>query len=99
MKALFIKYRRTLLFTLIGATIGFAYWRIIGCTSGTCPLTANWHTSTLFGGLIGMLAFSSRAKSDHVSETEQVAEAGEDNGSGQVNDNAVSPQLPGNQKL
>lgn len=69
------------MFTLIGATIGFAYWRIIGCTSGTCPLTANWHTSTLFGGLIGLLAFSSRA-----------TETLEDKGSGQVNDDVVSPQ-------
>ena len=77
MKALFLKYRKTALFTLIGAMIGFAYWRIIGCTSGSCPLTANWHTSTLFGGLIGMLAFSSRAKPEQVAETEIGSGAGQ----------------------
>ena len=57
------KYWKTALFTLAGAGIGFAYWRFIGCTSGTCPLTANWHTTTLFGGLIGMLAVRSGKKS------------------------------------
>jgi hypothetical protein len=60
MKRIVDKYWKTALFTLAGAGIGFAYWKFIGCTSGTCPLTANWHTSTLFGGLIGMLAMGSR---------------------------------------
>ena len=76
MKALFIKYRKTVLFTLVGAMIGFAYWRFIGCTSGTCPLTANWHTSTLFGGLIGMLAVSSRAKPEPKPEKQELSGSG-----------------------
>ena len=56
MKRIFERYWKTGLFTLVGAALGFAYWRFVGCNSGTCPLTANWHTSTLMGGLIGMLA-------------------------------------------
>jgi hypothetical protein len=40
---------------LIGATAGFAYWYFIGCTSGTCPIQSNWHTSTLYGGLLGYI--------------------------------------------
>ena len=56
MRTLITKYWKHALFTFIGAGIGFAYWRFIGCTSGTCPLTSNWHTTVLFGGLIGMLA-------------------------------------------
>jgi len=40
----------------IGLLGGFLYWRFIGCTSGTCPITSNWHMSTLFGGIIGYLA-------------------------------------------
>lgn len=62
MKRIFEKYWKTGLFMLVGAGLGFAYWRFVGCTSGTCPLTANWHTSTLMGGLIGMLAVSSSKK-------------------------------------
>ena len=54
------KYWKQALFTLLGATLGFAYWKFVGCTSGTCPITANWHTSTLMGALIGMMAVPSR---------------------------------------
>jgi hypothetical protein len=50
------------MFTVIGAGLGLAYWKFIGCTSGTCPLTSNWHTSTFFGGLIGFLAVPSGRK-------------------------------------
>lgn len=62
MKALIHRYWISAIFTVAGAGLGFAYWRFIGCTSGTCPLTANWHTSTLFGGLIGMTIVPSRWK-------------------------------------
>ena len=62
MNTIFNKFWKPALFTIIGAGIGFAYWRFIGCTSGTCPLTSNWHTTTLFGGLIGMLAFPAKKK-------------------------------------
>jgi len=77
MKRIVNKYWKTALFTLAGAGIGFAYWRFIGCTSGTCPLTANWHTSMLFGGLIGMLAVSSKDKSSK----EVVSSPGSETGS------------------
>jgi len=50
------KYWKYAMFTVIGAGVGFAYWKFIGCASGTCPMTSNWHTTTLFGGLIGFLA-------------------------------------------
>jgi hypothetical protein len=63
MKGLFDKYWKTALFTVVGAGLGLAYWRLVGCTTGSCPLTANWHTSTLFGGLIGMLAAPARKTS------------------------------------
>jgi hypothetical protein len=39
----------------IGLIAGFAYWKFVGCQSGTCPLTSKWHTSTLFGGILGYL--------------------------------------------
>jgi len=62
MERIFNRYWKKALFALIGAALGFAYWRFIGCTSGTCPLTANWHTSTFFGALIGLLASPSIGK-------------------------------------
>lgn len=39
----------------IGLIAGYAYWRFIGCSSGTCPLTSNWYSSTLIGGVFGYL--------------------------------------------
>lgn len=42
-------------FILLGSVAGFLYWKFIGCTSGTCPITSNWHTSTLMGGVFGYL--------------------------------------------
>ncbi len=63
METIFKKHWKTALFMLGGALIGFAYWRFIGCTSGTCPLTSNWHITTLFGGLVGMMVSPANRKS------------------------------------
>lgn len=38
---------------LLGALLGFAYWRFIGCATGSCPITSTWYVSTLYGGLTG----------------------------------------------
>ena len=39
----------------VGLIGGFLYWRFVGCSSGTCGITANWHSSTLMGGVLGYL--------------------------------------------
>lgn len=49
------KYAIYLLIVPLGALAGFLYWRYVGCNTGSCGITANWHTSTLFGGLLGYL--------------------------------------------
>jgi LytS/YehU family sensor histidine kinase len=43
---------------VIGAIAGFAYWRFIGCNSGTCMITSKPLNSTLYGSLMGYLLFS-----------------------------------------
>jgi hypothetical protein len=43
---------------VIGAIAGFAYWKFIGCTSGTCMITSKPLNSTLYGSLMGYLLFS-----------------------------------------
>jgi len=45
----------TIIGGVIGAALGFGYYKVIGCPSGTCPLTSNPWTSTLFGVFIGGL--------------------------------------------
>lgn len=53
MKEFMLKHKYGLLLIIPGIIVGYAYWKYVGCTSGTCPITSNWHTMVLFGGLIG----------------------------------------------
>jgi len=53
MKAFILKHRFALLLIIPGIIAGFLYWKYVGCLSGTCPLTSNWHSTILFGGFIG----------------------------------------------
>jgi hypothetical protein len=36
-----------------GALLGFLYYRFVGCATGTCPITRNPYTSTLYGAFLG----------------------------------------------
>lgn len=39
----------------IGAGIGFAMYKFVGCRTGACPLTGNPFIATLLWGLMGAL--------------------------------------------
>ena len=41
---------------LIGAAAGYGWHRVVGCSSGACPITANPYVSTLYGAVMGYLA-------------------------------------------
>ena len=43
---------------ILGAIGGYLYWQQIGCSSGTCAITSNWHNSSAYGALMGGLVFS-----------------------------------------
>jgi len=53
LKNFFLKSKWQITGVLLGFTAGYLYWYFIGCTSGTCPIQSNWHTSVLYGGLLG----------------------------------------------
>ncbi|MFP4025593.1 MAG: DUF6132 family protein [Thiohalospira sp.] len=53
MKKFILKHKYGLIILIPGIIAGFLYWRYVGCLSGTCPITSNWHSMVLFGGLIG----------------------------------------------
>jgi len=46
---------RTVLSVLLGAGLGFAFHRLVGCRSGACPIWASPYVSTAYGALLGFL--------------------------------------------
>lgn len=48
------KYLITTAGIITGATIGFFYWKFIGCENG-CSIKSVWWRMTLWGGVIGGL--------------------------------------------
>ena len=41
-----------------GGILGFLYYKIIGCSSGACPITSNPWSSTIYGAIMGLLIAS-----------------------------------------
>ena len=51
--------KRILLGLAVGGVLGFAYQKLVGCNTGTCPLTATPLRTMLYGGVMGLIwAFS-----------------------------------------
>ena len=46
---------RTVLSVVLGAGLGFAFHRLVGCRSGACPIWASPYISTAYGALLGFL--------------------------------------------
>lgn len=42
----------------LGALVGFLYYRLVGCSTGACPITRNPYVSTVYGALLGALIAS-----------------------------------------
>jgi TPP-dependent indolepyruvate ferredoxin oxidoreductase alpha subunit len=50
---------RILIGVVVGGALGLAYYKLVGCSSGACPLTSNPFISTLYGMVLGGLVASS----------------------------------------
>jgi len=42
-----------------GGGLGFGYYKLVGCASGTCPLTSNPWIATIYGAVMGLLIATS----------------------------------------
>lgn len=54
-KVLLKKYWPVLLGVALGAIAGYLYWRYVGCTTGSCPITSSPINSSLWGAVMGGL--------------------------------------------
>ncbi|MCL5097603.1 MAG: DUF6132 family protein [Candidatus Omnitrophica bacterium] len=43
----------------VGAVLGFGWHKLVGCSTGACPLTSNPFISTIYGLVVGALVASS----------------------------------------
>ena len=50
---------RIVIGVVVGGGLGFAYYKLIGCSTGTCPLTSNPFISTIYGCVVGALVAGS----------------------------------------
>lgn len=55
MKKYVKKWIRPVLFTLGGALVGLGYYKLVGCSTGTCAITSSPVNSMIYMGLIGLL--------------------------------------------
>jgi len=55
MTALIKKYKLDLIGITLGTLVGFLYWKLVGCSSGTCMITSKPINSSLYGALMGYL--------------------------------------------
>ncbi|MDX9758194.1 MAG: DUF6132 family protein [Bacteroidota bacterium] len=67
---------KKLLPVFLGVAAGYAYWYFIGCNSGSCPITSNWYTSVIYGGIVGATwLLPTRRKTDPDMKTPNTTES------------------------
>ena len=46
---------RIIIGIIAGGGLGFGWYRLVGCSTGTCPLTSNPVVSTIYGAVLGAI--------------------------------------------
>lgn len=44
---------RILIGVVLGGAAGYAYYKLVGCSTGSCPLTSNPWITSLYGMAVG----------------------------------------------
>ena len=48
-------FKQIALSVLVGGGVGFGYHKLVGCSTGACPLTATPLRGILYGATLGLL--------------------------------------------
>lgn len=46
---------RMIIGAAIGGALGFLYYKLVGCSSGSCPITSKPLNSIMYGAVMGLL--------------------------------------------
>ena len=44
---------------IVGGGLGFGWYKLVGCPTGTCPLTSHPVITMIYGAVLGMLVATS----------------------------------------
>jgi hypothetical protein len=47
---------RAIIGVVVGGVLGYAVYRLVGCSSGACPITSSPWVSTIVGMIVGGLS-------------------------------------------
>jgi hypothetical protein len=50
---------RLLVGIVVGGLLGYGWYKLVGCSTGACPLTSHPVISTVYGAVLGALVASS----------------------------------------
>ena len=44
---------RIIIGAVVGGALGFGWYKLVGCSTGACPLTSNPFVTTVYGVVVG----------------------------------------------
>lgn len=56
MKQFFRLHKRQILASLLGASAGYLYYALVGCSSGGCIISSSPYISSAYGAIMGIVA-------------------------------------------